>query len=123
MVIPHPVKNKSLRIYRKNKLLYGLSFCKTVAKNLFFNKINCWYYFDHIFCCCALIVASIFPCVIPENKFEVENLLSQKQATFFQHMSFPYKSMQIVCITSSVAVMTSSVVVMTSSVAMVILEL
>ena len=36
-------------------------------------------------------------------------------------MSFPSKSMQIMCITSSVAVMTSSVVVMTSSVAMVIL--
>ena len=35
-------------------------------------------------------------------------------------MSFPSKSMQIMCITSSVAVMTSSVVVMTSSVAMVI---
>ena len=35
-------------------------------------------------------------------------------------MSFPSKSLQIMCITSSVAVMTSSVVVMTSSVAMVI---
>ena len=38
----------------------------------------------------------------------------------FQHMSFPSKTMQIVCITSSVPVMTSSVVVMASSVAMVI---
>ena len=35
-------------------------------------------------------------------------------------MTFPSKSMQIMCITSSVTVMTSSVVVMTSSVAMVI---
>ena len=35
-------------------------------------------------------------------------------------MSFPSKSLQIMCFTSSVAVMTSSVVVMTSSVAMVI---
>ena len=35
-------------------------------------------------------------------------------------MSFPSKSVQIMCSTSSVAVMTSSVVVMTSSVAIVI---
>ena len=35
-------------------------------------------------------------------------------------MSFPSKSMQHVCITSSIPVMTSSVVVMTASVAMVI---
>ena len=77
---PYPLFiSQSLGGLSQNKLLHGLSFCGIVAKNLFLIKYF-WYketLTNSIFYgCCVIIVASIFPCVIPENKFKGENLLS-----------------------------------------------